>query len=58
MKLFDLGAVAYFAKQCVWEFPGFSVDRCFEELKAIGAEIDKVGYLSNKEHRFIIVARK
>lgn len=58
MKLFDLGAVVYFAKQCVWEFPKFSVDRCFEELKTIGEEINKKGYLSNREHRFMIVARK
>jgi hypothetical protein len=34
------------------------VDRYFKELKAIGNEIDKKGYLSNREHRFIIAARK
>ena len=58
MKFYDLGAVVYYAKQCVWEFPDFSVDRYFKELKAIGNEIDKKGYLSNREHRFIIAARK
>lgn len=58
MKSYDLGAVVYYAKQCVWEFPDFSVDRYFKELKAIGNEIDKKGYLSNREHRFIIAARK
>lgn len=58
MKLYDLGAVVYFAKQCVWEFPGFSVEKCFEQLKALGEEINQKGYLSNKEHRFLIVARK
>ena len=58
MKIFDLGAVVYFAKQCVWEFPDFSVERCFKELKAIGEEIDKKGYLSNREHRFLIVSKK
>jgi hypothetical protein len=58
MKIFDLGAVVYFAKQCVWEFPDFSVDRCFQKLKVIGEEINKKGYLSNREHRFLIVARK
>lgn len=58
MKIFDLGAVVYFAKQCVWEFPDFSVDRCFEKLKEIGEEINHQGYLSNREHRFLIVAKK
>lgn len=58
MKSYDLGAAVYYAKQCVWEFPDFSVDRYFKELKAIGNEIDKKGYLSNREHRFIIAARK
>ena len=56
--LLDMGTGVYFAKQCVWEFPDFSVDRCFEELKEIGSEIDKVGYISNREHRFMIAARK
>ena len=58
MKIFDLGAVVYFAKQCVWEFPDFSVNKYFKKLKAIGEEINQKGYLSNKEHRFLIVARK
>jgi SAM-dependent methyltransferase len=58
MKIFDLGAVVYFAKQCVWEFPDFSVDRCFDRLKMIGDEINRKGYLPNREHRFLIVARK
>lgn len=58
MKIFDLGAVVYFAKQCVWEFPNFSVNKYFMKLKAIGEEINQKGYLSNKEHRFLIVARK
>jgi SAM-dependent methyltransferase len=58
MKFFDLGAVVYFAKQCVWEFPGFSVEQCFEQLKALREEIDQKGYLENREHRFLIVARK
>jgi len=58
MKLYDLGAVVYFARQCVWEFPDFSVEKCFEQLKSLGEEINQKGYLPNKEHRFLIVARK
>lgn len=58
MKFFDLGAVVYFAKQCVWEFPDFSVNKCFEQLKVMGDELNQNGYISNNEHRFLIVSRK
>ncbi len=58
MKLFDLGAVVYFAKQIVWEFPGFSVNKCFEQIKDLGEEINQRGYVSSREHRFLTVARK
>lgn len=58
MKLYDVGAVVYFAKQCVWEFPEFSVDKCFEQLKLVQEEILEKGYIANGEHRFLIVARK
>lgn len=58
MKLYDLGAVVYFAKQIQWEFPDFSVERCFEQLKELKEEINQKGYISNNEHRFLIAARK
>lgn len=58
MKLFDLGAVVYFARQCVWEFPEFSVENCFDQLKILGEEIRQKGCYTNKEHRFLIVAKK
>lgn len=58
MKFLDIGAVVYFAKQITWEFPGFSVDTCFEHLKALQEEINQKGYVSNNEHRFLIVAQK
>lgn len=58
MKLYDLGAVVYFAKQIVWEFPDFSVESNFLQLKALGEELDQNGYLTNKEHRFLIASQK
>ncbi len=58
MKLFDLGAVVYFAKQIIWEFPDFSVKKHFEQIKALGEEINQKGYVSNNEHRFLIIAQK
>lgn len=58
MKLFDLGAAVYFAKQIVWEFPGFSARSYFDQIKALEKEIIGKGYISTKEHRFLIAARK
>lgn len=58
IRFFDLGAVVYFAKQCVWEFPGFSVEQNFEQLKALRKELDQKGFISNQIHRFLITAKK
>ena len=32
VRFFDLGALVYFAKIIEWEFPGFSVNNCFDQL--------------------------
>lgn len=58
MKLFDLGAAVFFAKQLPWEFPGFSVDNNYDKIVALQQEIDEQGYISNFVHRFLIVAHK
>lgn len=55
---YDAGAVAYYAKIIEWEFPGFSVDKCFSELCEISDEIVTNGYIVTRQHRFIIVAEK
>ncbi len=57
VKFFDIGALVYFAKIIVWEFPGFSVERCFNQLCELEWKIKKNGYLETLEHRFIIAAR-
>jgi len=58
MRFFDLGAVVYFAKQITWEFCDFSVNKCFEQIKALRDELDQKGYIANREHRFLIIAQK
>lgn len=58
VKFFDIGALIYFAKIVVWEFPGFSVEKCFEELCQLQAIINNQGYVETKEHRFMIVSKK
>lgn len=58
IKFYDLGALVYFAKIIEWEFPGFSVDSCFNNLCKVQNELIENGYISGIEHRFIIVAKK
>ena len=57
MKYLDIDAVIFMAKIISWEFPDFSVERCFASLKQIQEIIDKEGYFESLEHRFIIVAK-
>ena len=55
---YDVGAFVWFARIIEWEFPGFSVDRCFDELLELQKIIDKEGKISGTIHRYMIVARK
>jgi SAM-dependent methyltransferase len=54
----DLGALVYYAKNVVWEFPEFSVDTCFDNLCGLDELIRKQGYIEGTEHRFIVVGKK
>lgn len=58
LKFFDIGALVYFARIIEWEFPNFSVDRCFEKLCQLQSIVEQQGYIESEEHRFIIVAQK
>jgi len=58
LRFFDVGAVVYFAKIIEWEFPGFSVDACFEALCGLQSELDEKGYIEATEERFLIDAVK
>jgi SAM-dependent methyltransferase len=58
LKFFDVGAIVYFAKVIEWEFPGFSVEKCYDKLCLLQEKIEKDGYISSNEHRFFIVAQK
>lgn len=55
---YDTGALVWFARIIEWEFVGFSVERCFEQLLAVEQEINKQGYVKGEVHRFYLVARK
>lgn len=58
MRLYDVGALVYYARIIQWEFPEFSVERCFDQLCACQEEIEKKGFVSGTEHRFMLVLRK
>jgi len=58
LKFFDVGALVYWAKIIEWEFPNFSVDRCFKQLCQLQSTIEQQGFVESKEHRFVIVAKK
>jgi hypothetical protein len=57
-RFYDTGAVVFHAKIIEWEFPGFSVEKNWEQLMDIQREIERKGYIEATEHRFLIVARK
>ncbi len=58
LNFFDIGALVYFAKIIEWEFPTFSVERCFKQLCDLQILIEQQGFIESTEHRFIIVAQK
>lgn len=58
IRFYDTGALVWFAGIIEWEFIGFSVDKCFEQLLEAEAEIRKNGSVSGRIHRFYIAAKK
>ncbi|KAF1299250.1 methyltransferase [Enterococcus sp. JM4C] len=57
-RFFDMDGLIYYAKTIPWEFPDFSVETNFPELLALEEELERQGYIENREHRFIVVAQK
>lgn len=55
---YDIGAFVWFARIIAWEFPGFSVQRCFESLLEMQKTLEKTGKIEGTIHRFLIVAQK
>lgn len=54
----DVGAIVYFARTVDWEFPGFSVDRCRDELMMMHYGICRNGFVESEQHRFLMIAQK
>ena len=55
---YDVGAFVWFARIIEWEFPGFSVDRCFRQLLQMEKKIEETGKVEGTIHRYLIVAEK
>lgn len=55
---YDIGALVYYAKIIEWEFPNFSVERCFHRLVKLQEKIEKQGYVDTSEHRYLLIAQK
>ena len=58
ITFYDVGAFVWFARIIEWEFPGFSVDRCFENLIKMHKVIEENGKITGTIHRYLIVAKK
>ena len=55
---YDVGAFVWFAKVVEWEFPGFSVDKCFDRLLEMQKTIKEKGKIEGTMHRYLLVAQK
>lgn len=58
IRFFDVGAFVWFARVLPWEFPDFSVERCFSRLCAMEEEIREKGFVQGTVHRYLIAAEK
>lgn len=58
IKFFDVGALVWFARIIEWEFPNFSVERCYNNLLEAHKILEKNGSVDGTIHRYLIIARK
>ena len=58
ITFYDVGAFVWFAHIIEWEFPGFSVDKCFDGLLKMQKAIEEEDCFEGTIHRFLIVAKK
>jgi len=58
IKFTDIGALVWFARIIEWEFIGFSVESCMEQLLKAQEILEQRGVVEGTTHRFLIVAKK
>lgn len=54
----DIGALCYYAKILPWEFPSFSVEGSFEQIRTLYRRLCEKGELTATCHRFIVTGKK
>ncbi len=57
IKFYDVGALVWFAHIIEWEFPDFSVEKCFDGLIKAQETLENEGVIEGRIHRFLIVAK-
>lgn len=57
IRFYDVGALVWFARVLPWEFPGFSVETCLENLWRAQRILDEKGVLKGRIHRFLLAVQ-
>lgn len=57
IRFYDVGAFVWFAHIIEWEFPNFSVEKCFDQLIELQKQIEEYGYFEGTIHRYFIIAK-
>ena len=58
IKFWDVGALVWFARIIEWEFPGFHVADCLENLYHAQEILERKGVIEGRIHRFLLVVKK
>ena len=58
IRFYDVGALVWFARIIEWEFPGFSVERCKDELLHAQELLEQNGVIEGRIHRFLLVCSR
>ena len=58
IRFYDIGAFVWFARIIEWEFVGFSVEKCLDELLKMQETLEEKGVVEGTIHRFLVVAKR
>lgn len=58
IKFRDVGALVWFARIIEWEFPGFQVRECLDNLYHAQEMLEQNGVIEGRIHRFLLVVSK
>lgn len=58
IRFYDIGALVWFARIIEWEFPGFSVEACFDRLLEAQTILEEKGVVEGTVHRYLLAAQK